>query len=644
MIDAGTGTGAAIKAIVPFGVKGIVNRLKGLKEDFRTRKELNEYYAHVKSPSKPDTILKKIEEKYLTIRTLAFPERLVSIKDIYHPLKVYFPDRGITHEVDDKQLFFLDKLVVVVGVAGQGKTTTIRKLIHKELYKGEEGRIPVMISMREIDWNETDLDIFKVISRGLREIGIVINHAAIETCMVKKSFLLCFDGFDEVPLNQRQSALRMLLKGYTYTRNPLIVTSRPNTEITTEMGNIEIVKLKNIEPDDVVKIITKNKNLDNSYKELLIRSYKENNEIKGVIVTPILVDIFTVVYGRVQITPKNIVEFYEELYYGLTDKHDRFKQLERDKKSKLNNLNLLKVLTRVSFHTSISLDSHSFSYSKGVEIFKESLDKLEYQDDPRHVLQDVVDRTSLIINDGDQYSYLHKSIMEFYSAKFIATRSNDAKKEIYKYISDNYSYKFENVLRFLKELDPCYFYECFVIYQVELSGLLDLFELEKIHKNVAMFMNFPLSILYEKSNEYTHVRVKDYNFPNTINASFRLASVFQVLDLFELVRTPSIIQSIQDCAFSSNVSFLNQLVKKGKCLHSENYFTEAQSNSYIEDMNYQSTYDLLIDEYYECIGKVEASSMNKSIKSIIDTMYKKLNDLKLERDKENDINDLLSKY
>lgn len=642
MIDAGAGYG--LKAIVPYGVKGIVKRLQGLREDFRTKKELNEYYAHVKSPSKPDTILKKIEEKYLKIRTLAFPEKLVSIKDIYHPLKVYFPDRDVTHVVDDKQLFFLDKLVVVVGVAGQGKTTTIRKLIYKELYKGEEGKIPVMISMREINWNEKELDIFKVVSRGLREIGININHAAIEACMVKKSFLLCFDGFDEVPLSQRQSALRMLIKGYTYTRNPLIVTSRPNTEITTEMGNTEIVKLKNLESDDVVKIITKNKNLDNSYKELLIRSYEENTEIKGVIVTPILVDIFTVVYGRVQITPKNIVEFYEELYYGLTDKHDRFKQLERDKKCKLNNLNLLKVLVRVSFHTSISLDSHSFSHPKGIEIFRESLDKLDYQDDPRHVLQDVVDRTSLIINDGDQYSFLHKSIMEFYSAKFIATRSYDAKKEIYKYISDNYNYKFENVLRFLKELDPCCFYEYFVIYQVESSGLLDCFELEKIQKNIAIFMGFPLSIIYEKSNDYKHVRINDDNFSNKLNASSRLASVFQVLDLYKLVRIPSIIHSIQDSAISNNVSFLNELVTKGKCLYSELDFIEEQSSSYIEDMNFQSTYNLLIDECYECIGKVETASMNKSIKSIINKMYLKLNELKVERDQENDINDLLSKY
>ena len=61
-------------------------------------------------------------------------------------------------------------------------------------------------------------------------------------------------------------------------------------------------------------------------------------------------------------------------------------------------------------------------------------------------------------------------------------------------------------------------------------------------------------------------------------------------------------------------------------------------------MNFQSTYNLLIDECYECIGKVETASMNKSIKSIINKMYLKLNELKVERDQENDINDLLSKY
>jgi len=640
MID-GALANATLKALTPFGVKGILSRINKLKQDFKTRSDLQIYYSHIKSPSKPDTVLKNIEEKYLKIRTLAFPEKLVSIKDIYHPLKVNFLDRGVTHSVDDEQMFFLDKLAIVVGVAGQGKTTTLRKLIHKELHKGEEGKIPIMISMREIDWNENEITLSKIISRELRQIGIVINHEAIEVCMVKKAFLLCFDGFDEVPLDQRNNALRMLMKGYSYTKNPMIVTSRPNTEITVEMGHTEIVKLENLDSDDVVKIISKNKNLDDSYKALLTKSYEENKEIKGVIITPILVDIFTVVYGRVQITPKNIVEFYEELYYGLTDKHDRFKQLERDKKCSLNNASLLNVLIRVSFQFSLSQDSYSFSPTKGIEVFKASLDKLDYKDEPISVLQDVVDRTSLIINDGDQYSFLHKSIMEFYSAKFIATRTIDTKKRIYKHISDNYSYKFENILRFLKELDSYDFYELFVIYQIQASQITELFELDTIQKKVAEFMNFPLSITCEKSGEFKNLLAVEYTGSNGLSNPARLGSVFQVLDLYEHIRIPSVINSIQDNIVSNSSSFLDRLVRDKKCIYSESDMTEEIIGSYFDDVDFKSNYDFIVDDSYICIGKADAVSMNKSIKHELNKLYEKNLQLKAEKEKENDISYLL---
>lgn len=416
-------------------------------------------FANAISVEKETTAVEILADRYLRFRTLQSPKSKIYINEIYHPLRLFYSDEGRSELILGNTMIHPEKTLVITGKAGQGKTTTLRKLVCNEILYGKT--IPIIIFLREIEWssfkslNEVAEKIPQIISDELKNIGIYIELPAILYLIETQSIRVFFDGFDEVPHAYRNHALLMINTLFLKHKTPSIVTTRPNTEITYNQSSSQNVDLMDLTTDDVRDIIKKNSiTNDGNYIDSLLEKVN-SSAFSSLLKTPILVDIFVTVYAALKKDPDNLSDFYKDLFIQLSENHDRFKtSLERSSFSGLNNEKLRDIFIATCAVMMNASEDIVFSESELIDFFKRGCDMEQLETRPSQVHQDIIDKTSLIIHDGRSYSFIHKTILEYHAAEFLKSRLDEKnQRELYSKFVEHGIDQWEQVILFLSEID-----------------------------------------------------------------------------------------------------------------------------------------------------------------------------------------------
>ncbi|MEG0137347.1 MAG: hypothetical protein RR682_15280, partial [Cetobacterium sp.] len=153
----------------------------------------------------------------------------------------------------------------------------------------------------------------------------------------------------------------------------------------------------------------------------------------------------------------------------VTFTHDRSKGIEKRKSfSSLNQDQLEKIFERFCFETFLK-NKKVFDRQEFVDLLKISLEKNNIKDfnDSYNLISDYTRFACLILQDGNKYTFIHKSIQEFYVAKFIENLPENlaknviAKKFLYIHMGN------ENYLNFLKILKPYYYNKYYILETLE---------------------------------------------------------------------------------------------------------------------------------------------------------------------------------
>ncbi|MFH0258682.1 hypothetical protein ACGRL8_17000 [Vibrio rumoiensis] len=94
-------------------------------------------------------------------------------------------------------------------------------------------------------------------------------------------------------------------------------------------------------------------------------------------------------------------------------------------------------------------------------------------------LSDCIKNTCLLLEEGFNYHFIHKSIREYHSAKFISSSPNELKERFYT-IAKNSTYKYRIELDFLSVIDEHYFNKYFLLPSYE-SIFRDLGQIESFN-------------------------------------------------------------------------------------------------------------------------------------------------------------------
>lgn len=393
----------------------------------------------------------KYISKILKFRTLNSANADIYLDQIYTPLRVKSHKTREIIIVDSDSSLYDSEVINIVGFAGQGKSTILRKLLLEELIKGD--RFPFFIELRNLS-NQTILENLR---EQLKRIGCDFdeNEAQLEYFIQSKECLIFLDGFDEVSSGKRNLILNEIMDLNTRFNAEIIVSSRPDTEICRKVG-VHSYDVLRLEIDDVIQILERVDSLFEEGYSDLTDIVRKNISLSRTLVSPILVSLLYAVYPHLSSIPENVIDFYQDLFSSLYTKHDKLKNFKREKKSTLNVKEAGDVFNTFCF----------FSLYKGVLEFNEDtfLEIIQHilkakdivGESPENVMDDIINISCLIQRDGhDHFVFIHKSIQEFHAAKFLNQMPYLDKKRTYDLVCRKIAQEdsFDNVIKFLKDLN-----------------------------------------------------------------------------------------------------------------------------------------------------------------------------------------------
>lgn len=168
--------------------------------------------------------------------------------------------------------------------------------------------------------------------------------------------------------------------------------------------------------------------------------------------------------------PENITSFYRNIFEVVATTHDRTKGgFTRKSSSNLMQDKLEQIFERFCFEC-YKKDQTAFNRTQIIEYLDLTLQKLNIDKcSSSQVLDDFCNYLCLIAKDGLDYTFIHRSIFEYYVAFFFSKLNKENAEKIIPKISNT------NILNFLKHLN-IYYFNLFYLKQ-ELEFILDLFKI-----------------------------------------------------------------------------------------------------------------------------------------------------------------------
>lgn len=492
--------------------------------------------------------------KVTKVKTIYKGDDSIDLHEFYVPTRV----EGI-HTSINFVTNISEKSIVLEGTVGQGKSIFMRYLTAQEASLGE--RVPLFYELRRLDENDTLTNaLSKQINNWIAEFKVTDFDRVAKT----GGLVIFLDGFDEVPHDKVKKLLNEI-EGWCerYPKMQLIISSRAEADIQRS-NYLKVFKLSEYRFYEQSLLIDKLVE-ERESNSLLKQAIKDSNtEIRELLQTPLMVTLFVMNYrGSLEI-PTNQHEFYKNLFTILISRHDKTKPgFKREANSGLNELELQEVFEEFCFIT-FSMDILVFDDSKAIEVIKECLENQNISDNPRLVLRDLSKNLCLILKDGLEYTFIHKSIQEFYYASFVYNQP-EMKIVFYKDCNSEFIVDKRNILNFLESMDTYYFYKYYSI--PVFTEFVRVFDISNSSNNLLE------SVYYRENQEDSNFEIR-WAFGNVCNYGF---SYFDILTNKLLKKLAFSIKDIERAMFFSICNEIeNEEFEKIKLFLGENQFEEMK--------------------------------------------------------------------
>ncbi|WP_350315795.1 NACHT domain-containing protein [Pectobacterium aroidearum] len=374
------------------------------------------------------------------------------------------------------------KIVNIIGVAGQGKSTLMKKILLETIRNGK--RLPFFIELRNLE-NKTIIDKIKEILLGF---GVKSDNETIESALSSSRLVLLLDGFDEISFERRKAVYQEIENIKSRLKTPIIISSRPFTEICESTITVE-VKIKELNKNDIFEIIEKRMSVEEAEnaKEVL----SSNEDLLKSLITPILVSLFCACYPNSDIVPKTASDYYQRIFNILYEGHDLRKLFFSRQKEFPVTIDVAKSIFCAFSFLSLKENKTIMEKEKAIYFIDKSIKRCGLTpvgNDTKNCLSDIIKITSLLKEDGfEQYAFIHKSIQEYHAALFIKESDKRTKKSISDSILDGLSkgkLKYYGVAKFLHSIDSVNTIENISLPCFERLGFNEGIDLDKLTKKI----------------------------------------------------------------------------------------------------------------------------------------------------------------
>ena len=399
-------------------------------------------------------------DKYSSINTLANPNSQFRLKDIY-----------ITQTLEKKNCFESDddattidqlpvglikkyKKLLIIDTAGMGKST-IMKYMLVDLIDNciKDVGIPIFIELNRLNKNRS---ILVEIQKELNSLSKEFDNDILLSFIQKGGFIFFLDGYDEISISDRNEVTNDIQTFISKagSENYYILSSRQDDNLAS-FGDFQSFKIRDLTKKDAYELLTRydvssqRKISTELIKELKTGKY---NSIDEYLVNPLLVSLLYIAFHYKAEIPLKKHQFYRQVYNALYNEHKLAQgQKPHEKRSKLDIDEFNRVLRYVGYECLISIgvqfDEDTILASiKRAKVFCENL-KFGESD----FLKDLMTSVPLFSKDGTEYKWSHKSLMEYFAARFIAEDAKDKQDMILSSI-----YNSNDVNKYINMLDIYY--------------------------------------------------------------------------------------------------------------------------------------------------------------------------------------------
>jgi GTPase SAR1 family protein len=401
----------------------------------------------------------------LMTKTLLHRSQPIPLNEFYQPLYLKTDNsdkpKGKIATRSIKELFSKTRHITILGSAGSGKSTLVRYLITQSFT--EDFKIPVKVELRYL--NDYNSNLRSYISNEIIKLNSVgFEDNVINRLFERGTFLFVLDGYDEISSAKKERVTQEIDAFVSrYPQNMFLLTSRPNTniEFLPAFTNYRVCDLT---LDEVKEFVAKQ--LPHSESELadkIIEAIEspENKNYRSFLGNPLLLSMFILTFQAYSAIPQSRSEFYNQVFNALYSIHDSMSKMAyvREKQSGLSKEVFEDVLSIFSY---LSFFEQKYDFPR--EYIEKKLNaiktaKKDFAFDNDKLLDDLEVAIGILCKDGLDYTFPHRSLQEYFAAKYIEKLGPSNKEKIYqKLAKDALSVEpsilaRENFFSLLSELD-----------------------------------------------------------------------------------------------------------------------------------------------------------------------------------------------
>ncbi|CQJ50932.1 NACHT domain-containing NTPase [Yersinia enterocolitica] len=397
-------------------------------------------------------------EKNLEIKTLVSQDKSFHVDDIYIPIHIMQSGTQTRQEINGITTLDNDRAILIKGLAGQGKSTLLRKLLSNNAKRFS--RLPVFYELKNYNGGTLELSI----SKSLSHFGVKISEHALKKLLSDSNVKIYLDAFDEVRPEFRSELTDEIKRFINSFKCHVICTSRPDTEIDalSEFRTFSVCELTEEQIFGIIKKTASDQEKCNELCDALRRSPLHTNK-DSILKSPILVVLFCISYNLGEDIPNTLSQFYSNIFDTVFHRHDNIKGKVYRERHWNDNRRIYRELFDCLCFISLRDGLNGFSHEKLVKFVSISLTHINEECSiAEKAVKELSSITNLIIEDGfNEYRFVHKSIQEFFAASFITSLQHDKKISFYKKCFNDYHFytTFHNTLFFLEELDYYNYHE-----------------------------------------------------------------------------------------------------------------------------------------------------------------------------------------
>ena len=384
------------------------------------------------------------------------------------------------------------------------------------------GKIPLFIEFKYINGKNT---LEKLIDEVFQNWLEQASKENIKSLLNSGNITLFLDAFDELStehLTDTMHTIDMYCRDFPNLQ--IVISSRPNHNIS-QHAQFKSISLLPYGRDEQKALIDKLVSDQESRQVLHQQVQASDTGIQEVLTTPLMVGLFIQKYLRNFSIPENMVDFYKDIFDLVTDKHSKTKTgFVAQSKSGLNNSDLEKIFTRFCFETArksiLVFDKETYLDILDFVIAKSGITP-KVMPSTQLIAEDFEKYVCFILNDGDQYTFIHRSIQEFYVAKFMSKLNEQHIETVVniKIINSN-----DGIFDFLQQLNQYYFDKFFLLPKLgklkQTLQIADNFEpTQEALEQISLLFNFPHTYQSDNKNSM-NICIFSYNFTVFLDDKF----------------------------------------------------------------------------------------------------------------------------